>query len=338
MTHRVAVVVLAWGKEPTLERCVESIRDSRGIDLELVVVDNGADPVVIDRIIDLGVDVLGPPINRGFTGGCNFGVAQTTAPVVALVNSDAFVEPDALAELAEVAVREDVGIASASLRLAQSPETLNSAGNPIHFSGLTWSGSFGEPAANHPNEAEIPSATGAALAMRREVWDLLGGFDDAMFAYLEDTDLSIRCWQAGLAVRFVPSAIVLHDYEFGRNELKFYLLERNRLILILTLYERRTLLLLAPGLLLVELAMTAQSIVGRWFGAKVRGWWWMVTHMGHVKARRRTAASTRQVHDGEWMNRVVGRIEPDNVARPPGMALLNALLDGWWKLARRRLP
>ena len=80
-----------------------------------------------------------------------------------------------------------------------------------------------------------------------------------MFAYLEDTELSLRCWQRGLKVMFVPDAVVLHDYEFSRNPSKLGLLERNRLIMLLTLYERHTLAVLAPALLAVEIATLALS-------------------------------------------------------------------------------
>ncbi len=66
-----------------------------------------------------------------------------------------------------MAARPEVGIASASIRLADDPDLLNSAGNPVHFLGFCWSGAFGEPAANYPVEAEVLSAAGTAMALRR---------------------------------------------------------------------------------------------------------------------------------------------------------------------------
>lgn len=330
-----SAVVLAFGAEPTLERCVEALQATRGIDIEIVVVDNGCDPARIEAIRSrAGVVVLGPPRNRGFAGGCNHGVEQSTGAIVALINSDAFVEPDALATLAQVARRPDVGIASASLRLAATPELMNSAGNPVHFTGLTWSGAFGEPATAHPVERDITSATGAALAMRRSNWEALGGFDDQFFAYLEDTDLSLRSWLTGQRVVYVPDSIVHHEYEFGRNQLKFYLLERNRLLLLATAYSGRALILLAPALLLFELAMVAQAAGGGWLGQKAKGWVWLARNGAHIRARRRMVRGSRTVADAEWMNHLCGRIEPANVTPPRGMQLLNAVLGTYWRIVR----
>ena len=55
------------------------------------------------------------------------------------------------------------------------------------------------------------------FAVRRTVWDELGGFDPAYFAYCEDTYLSLRAWQAGYWVVHEPAAVVAHHYEVGRN-------------------------------------------------------------------------------------------------------------------------
>lgn len=336
---RVAVVLLAYDSEPTLVRAVDAILASEGCEVELLVVDNGAAPEVLDQVrLRAGVRVLGPARNRGFAGGCNEGVAATSAPIIALVNSDAFVAADALARLASVAAEPGVGIASGCIVLDEHPDRLNSAGNPIHFSGLTWSGAYGEPVAEHQAPRDVPSASGAGLALRREVWEQLGGFDDAYFAYLEDTDLSVRCWQLDLRVVYVPDAVVRHMYEFSRNERKLYLLERNRLLLLLTTYELRTLVLLSPALLLVEFAMLAQAAAGGWLPRKLAGYRWLLRHAAHVRRRRRSIQAARVLDDRALQRRRVycARIEPANVDQPPGLGLLNAVLAGWWRVVTGR--
>ena len=110
----------------------------------------------------------------------------------------------------------------------------------------------------------MASITGATFAVRRDFWDELGGFDETYFLYQEDVDLSMRTWLAGKQVRYVPTAIALHNYEFARAEAKFYYLERNRLINLLTFPERRTLVRIAPLALGVELALIATAARGGW--------------------------------------------------------------------------
>ena len=153
------------------------------------------------------------------------------------MNFDAVVSPDALAELAAVADDPTVGIATASLRLDDRPDLMNSAGNEVHFLGYSWCGGLNEPASQHREARDVASASGAAMVMRRELWERLGGFAPEYFMYYEDPELSLRCWRAGLRVVFVPDAVVVHRYEFGRNPEKMYLVERNRLIAMFTLLE-----------------------------------------------------------------------------------------------------
>ncbi|MEA2827398.1 MAG: hypothetical protein QOG43_1837, partial [Actinomycetota bacterium] len=189
---RVDVVIPAWGDDPWLERSVDSVLASTGVDAAAIIVDNGNDPATIDRLgARPRVTVVRPGTNLGFAGGCNAGAAaaRPTSDVVAFLNQDAILESGALAALAEVASRADVGIASASVRLADDPDLLNSAGNPVHFLGFCWSGAYGEPMADYQVEADVASAAGAAMAMRRTVWDAVGGFAEEYFAYHEDTEL-----------------------------------------------------------------------------------------------------------------------------------------------------
>jgi GT2 family glycosyltransferase len=332
------VVVLAYGDQPHLYRVVDAILASRGVEVSVVVVDNGCTSPSLDDLRDRpGVLLLEPGENTGFTGGCNLGAAASDSTFVAFVNSDAVVEADALAELVGVAARPPVGLASASLRLADTPELLNSAGNPVHVLGLSWAGHLGEPAEAFPVERPVPSATGAAVALRREVWEELGGFTERFFAYSEDADLSLRAWQLGYEVRYVPSAVVLHHYEFGRNPLKMYLLERNRLLMILSLYERRTLALLFPALVAFEAAMCAVAAAGGWLPAKVRGYRWIVRERRWLQTHRRAVQLARRRSDRELAHLLTAHFDQQVLPLPVGGAFLNRMMAGYWRVVRSAL-
>jgi GT2 family glycosyltransferase len=284
-----------------------------------------------------GVHVLSPSRNTGFAGGCNLGVREAAGEVVVLVNSDVTVRPPALAALARALEDPTVGIATSSLRLMDRPDTLNSAGNPVHFLGLSWAGGLGEPAAAHQDPGDVASASGAVLALRRETWDALGGFFEPMFAYCEDLDLSLRCWQRGWSVRFVPAAVALHAYEFHRNPLKMYLLERNRLVVVLTVFEARTLGLVALPLLALEMAVLLVAVRQGWWRQKLRGWWWLLTH-GRALLRRRAQVQRDRVRTDAVLAPVLtGSFSPGaptGFSAPPPLAVLSR---AWWAFARRRL-
>jgi GT2 family glycosyltransferase len=334
----VTAVVLAYGDQPVLDEVIDALFASQGVEVEVVLVDNGCTSQNLGSLPPRdGLTVLTPGLNTGFTGGCNLGARSAKAPVLAFVNSDAVVHPDALAELVRTVSRPDVGIAMASLRLAENPDLMNSAGNPLHVLGLSWAGALGEPASAYQEERPVPSASGAAIALRREVWDALGGFTEPFFAYSEDADLSLRCWQLGWRVVFVPTAVVVHHYEFSRNPAKFYLLERNRLAMLLTVYGTRTLLLLAPVLLAFELAMCAVSAADGWFRDKLRGYVWLLRNRRWLAERRRAVQGVRVRSDRELAGLLTAAFDQSVLPLPVGGSVLDRAMRSYWGLTRRLL-
>jgi len=333
----VSAIVLAWKAEPFLRRSVEALLASEKAAVEVVLVDNGCttdDVEVLERLP--GVVVVRPGENLGFSGGCNAGVEAAGGEYVALVNGDAIVEPNTLARLVdELDRRPEVGIAAGSVRLAEDPALLNSSGNVVHVLGMSWVGGFREKD-TRTEPTECAGAMGACLVTTRAHWDRLGGFDHHYFAYHEDADLSIRTWRVGLKVVNVPDAVALHRYEFSRNTTKFYLVERNRVMFVSTLWSGRALLLLAPALLGLELAMVLLAAKQGWLRDKVRGWGWLWRHRKHVWARRRMLQKERTVPDRQWMRVLTARLDTPLV-EVPLRGPLNAMMAAYWSVASRLL-
>jgi GT2 family glycosyltransferase len=331
---RLTAVVLAWKAEPWLRRGVEALLNSEKVAVDVVLVDNGCTTDDVEALERLpGVSVVRPGENLGFAGGCNAGARAATGDYLALVNGDAVVEPTTLARLVEEAARPGVGIAGGSIRLADDPRLLNSAGNPIHILGLSWSGRMGEPEEGG-EPCDVAVASGACLVMRRALWEELGGFDDAYFAYHEDAELSLRVWRRGLRVVYVPDAVAVHRYEFSRNDFKYYMIERNRLMFVSTLWGWRALVLLSPGLLGVEVGMVALAAKQGWLGAKVRGWRWLAGNAGHIRRRRRLLQAERTVPNRQWMAMLTDRVDPSMIELPGVIGPLNAAIRAYWRLVR----
>lgn len=333
---RVSAVVLAYGSERLLVECVQALLASAGVIVDVVLVDNGCTSDAVRRLEnEQHVRVIDPGTNTGFAGGCNLGASRATGDVIAFVNSDAVVERHALSALAAAVVPADVGIATGSLRLMDRPAVINSAGNPVHYLGLSWAGGLGEAAQDHAEPRDVASACGGIMAMRAEMWRQLGGFYEAMFAYCEDMELSLRCWQQGWSVRYVPDAVAVHDYEFTRNPQKMYLLERNRLLMLLTLYERATLLLLLLPVLGLEAAVFAVALRQGWARQKARGWWWLLVHTSAVRQRRAQVQKARRLGDGGLVPLLTDRFAPgeDSGFSAPRAATLASVL--YWRVARR---
>ncbi len=333
------MVVLTFGDEPYVEAALDSVLASEGVDAHIWLLDNGN---TTDAIAKLGandrITVLRPGRNLGFAGGVNFTAAHGSRETLAVLNADARADPHALATLASAVRDPAVAIAAASLRLAGAPAVLNSAGNPLHISGLSWAGGNGRPAEEHDTQRPAPIASGAAFAIRRDRWADLGGFWAPYFTYHEDTDLSLRCWQRGWRVDYVPDAVVEHTYEFGRNPRKLAHVERNRLLLLLTLFELRTLLLLAPVLLATEAAIWLWALTGGWLDAKASGWAWIWRHRREVAARRASVQGQRTRTDRQLSWLLSARLDNAVVAVPDGvLRVVNPVLAAYWSLVRRWL-
>ncbi len=331
----VSVVVLAYGEEPLLGACLRGILGSIDVQVEIILVDNGCTSGSVAEAsswADPRIVLLTPGRNTGFTGGCNLAAQHAVNPTLVLVNSDAVVEPEALSYLARRAATS--GLATASVRLRDSPGRINSIGNPVHFTGLSWAGGFGESAEHFVTPQAVASASGCAMAVRREIWDHLGGFNEEMFAYGEDMELSLRCWLGGWTVEFEPMAVVLHQYDFHRNPQKFYLLERNRLLTLLTVYRVRTLVLLSPVLLGLELAVAAHAARDGWLRDKVAGWTWILRHPRVIRRRRRFVQSRRTRSDRVLAEIFTGSFAPGDIPDAPRATRLSALSALYWRLVR----
>lgn len=338
MSRRATVVVLGYGDESYLVQCLNALAADLGGDDEVVLVDNGISPAALAGWSPPNtVRTVGDGTNLGFAGGCNLGAASGDGSVLMFVNSDAIVRPGAVEHLVAAARAPAAGVVGGCLRLADQPDLVNSVGNPLQYLGFTWAGHCGEPAVNHRRAGPVTVATGGLFALRRELWDQLGGFDPMYFAYHEDTDLCVRAWLAGLQVSYEPAAVADHHYEFSRNPFKMYLVERNRLITVLTDYPRTLLAATAVPLLALEPALLVMAVLQGWGRQKIRAWGWVLRRLPQLLARRRRVQAAVVAPTSTLVRLMVAKLEPPMVTAPAGMGVLNRLLSAYWSLVVSRL-
>ncbi|MGH3747872.1 MAG: glycosyltransferase family 2 protein [Micromonosporaceae bacterium] len=331
---RVSAVVLAYQAEPWLPHAVRALLRSRDVDTEVVLVDNGCTTSDVAMLAGLpGVVVVRPGVNLGFAGGCNAGAAIASGDYIALVNSDCVVDPWALGRLVHAVGEAGVGVAVGSVRLADDPSLINAGANPIHVLGLSWCGRFGRPE-DRVEPFDTLGGSGACMLTTAAHWKRLEGFYQEYFAYHEDAELSVRTWRMGARVVCVPNAVAVHRYEFSRNPLKLYLIERNRLMLLATLWSVRALVLLAPALLALEAAMLLLAVKQGWAREKVRGWAWLWRHRAALRRRRQVLAAELATPDRHWMAMLTPRLEQAGFGLPAGVGLANLLMRGYWRLVR----
>lgn len=219
----VAVAVVSWNTRDLLDRCLTALRaDHQAGRAEVWVVDNGSvdDSAQMVRESHPWVQLIERPDNPGFGAAVNDVAARTAARWIAPANADTAVERGALAALLGAGRRYPrAGILAPALVLA-SGETQHSI-HPFPTLASTIALHVGlgrftgqrlalEGRTRLESSREVDWAHGAFLLVRRETWDAVGGFDEAMWLYAEDLDLCWRTRRAGWQVRYEPSARVLH--------------------------------------------------------------------------------------------------------------------------------
>ncbi len=256
------VVVVNYNSGDCLGRCLAALRAQSFRDFTAIVVDNGStdDSIrALDGLPDAWQSVrLGR--NAGFAAANNHAIAMTASPWVALLNPDAFAEPDWLAQIRCAMERYPDADAFGSLQVdARRPDRLDGAGDVYHPCGIYWRGGFGHPLARQPGEGEVIAPCAAAAVYRRAALVAVGGFDEDFFCYCEDVDLGFRLRLAGHGAIQLANAVVRHVGGASggrRSDFALYHGVRNRLWLFVKNMP-------SPGFwLLLPLHLLATGILG----------------------------------------------------------------------------
>jgi N-acetylglucosaminyl-diphospho-decaprenol L-rhamnosyltransferase len=216
----VAVVVVTHDTRDELLACLDTVT---GAD-EVVVADAGSSDGTAAAIRDRhpGVRVL-ELANTGFGRAANAGVRASTAEVVVVANADVTFDPGAIPALARAladdtalaavgpAVRDPAGTTQASARRLPSPATaLGHALLGRIAPANRWTARYHQRDADPSRARDVDWLSGCALALRRQAFDDVGGFDPGYFLYVEDVDLAWRLREAGWRLRYEPVARVTH--------------------------------------------------------------------------------------------------------------------------------
>lgn len=223
----VDVGVVTWNTAELTARALRHLLDSdQGCDVRVLVHDNasadGTPAVLARRVPEAQVEVSSE--NLGFARAVNRLLARSDAPWFVALNSDAWPEPGALGRLVAAAVAHPDAAAVAPLLLRPDGSVEHST-HPFPSLTVAALDAVGgrawlprrvldhlalEGAWMHDRPRRVDWAVGAALLLRRDALESVGGFDDRFFMYVEDL---AWCWaaaQQGWSVWFEPSAVVRH--------------------------------------------------------------------------------------------------------------------------------
>ena len=304
---------------------------------EIVIIDNGPDGSLAAALAGFAPSVraIVAGANLGYPSAVNLAASHASGDYLFCLNPDARADPSCIERLTTVADADPrIAIAGAQILLADG-ETTNAGANPLHPTGISPSGGYGQPREHAPPRDEIV-VSGACCLIRRETFLALGGFVDSFFLYYDDADLGWRVRIAGLRVVYCPEATVQHDYEFARRGRKWFYLERNRIFSVLANYETRTLLLLAPFLLATELGLLAVAAVQGWLTQKLKAYWSLAMLLGQLREHRRSVQATRRCSDAELLELFQIELNSPLIPSAPAAAA-NVFCTGYMRAIRPAL-
>ncbi len=348
----IGAVVINFNGGDRLLNTVAALRQSATRLDTIVVVDNGSTDDSPERLrqADSEVDLIALPDNRGAPAARNIGLARIDTELVLAVDSDVYVEPDCLRQLIEAYERERPAVVCPRVRLLPEREMVQADGAEAHFIGtMTLRHGF-RPVLEVPDQpATVGGAISACLLLDRQKVLAAGGFDEQFFFYFEDHEFSLRLRSLGHRFVCEPQALVWHDRGRGTPGLSFrgvetyperrlYLTLRNRWLSMLIHYRLRTLLVLAPALLLYEAVTFAFAWQKGHPRLWAKAWTWLYAHRAEIQRKRRDIQRRRCVPDRELL---VGGNLPLAPGVTPSLTVawsircLSGLLNGYWRVMRR---
>ncbi len=229
----VSLIVVVYGGYQLARRTLAAIAAAADVDHEVIVVDNASPDSAGHRLRDEtdGARFILNARNLGFGAAVNLGVLHARGRFVGLLNADIEPEPGFLAPMVAALAGDPLAAAVTPLYLAATGRVVE-AGGLVGADGRVYGHGVGLPA-DHPAVAfrrEVDYGSGAALVVRRDRFDQVGGLDPVYgVGYYEDADLCFALRDAGFVTLYEPGSRVRH-LEHGAFDRRTRLAqaERNR--------------------------------------------------------------------------------------------------------------
>lgn len=308
MNPKVSIIVLNYNGLNFLEALLPTIQAQTYENIETIVVDNnssdGSQEFLRgqDWIVHVQLDD-----NYGYTGANNRAAVHATGDWLLFLNNDTELYPDAIEHLAGNARPNTILTPQQYLPIAEDGGFLATAGHGMDIFGYP----VGQP---DPTQTRLFYADGAAIFISRDDFNRIHGFDDDLFIFQEDIDLSWRARTVGIDVQRCLDAKLYH-YSGGtvtgratqKTQIKVkssyfrrYLNERN---VVRNILKNYSLLFCVPLLAILFAIHCAEClllvVLGQWkhAGCYMKAWWWNLTHMGNTLRHRRRIQAARTVSD-----------------------------------------
>jgi len=347
----ITVVIINFNGRHHLEECLGSVQEVDDPIHEVILVDDCSTDGSADYVQEQfpWVRVIRLAQNQGPAAARNSGIEAAQTPWVCLLDNDIKVENGWLNALAEaMAEIPEAAICSSRILVYEKPGIIGSDGSEAHFVGMPTQRNAGSRISEIHAFApqEVGATGGASCLIDKSRVEKAGYFDPDFFYNFEELDFCLRNRMLGHKCLVVPQSIVHHKYLTGgvaglsASEVKYsskrgFYVFRNRWFVILKLYALRSLIVLAPALLLFEFVSVFLAIRRRVVRAYLHAWVSVIQNLGLVRGKRRAIQASRAVSDKALLNAhplTLGRGTTEGALEARLVSCLSCLLHAYWSL------
>lgn len=205
---RLSVVVVSSGRPEALQRCLLGLSQQAQAGCEVIVVADAEGQAAVRNLPVAGALKLLPQRLPNISVARNSGIAAAAGDVIAFLDDDAVPEPIWSKAILSKFAEQDIA--------AVTGPVLGRNGISLQWGSMATN-VLGQDIEVDPNkqirDGFWRKLQGTNMAVRRTALDVIGGFDEALHFYLDDTDMALRLGRAGLRSAWVPQAIVHHGFE-----------------------------------------------------------------------------------------------------------------------------
>ena len=303
-----SIIILNYNGKLFLKDCIESIIKNTNREHEIIIIDNKS-PDNSGQLIQndfLNCKFILNKENVGIPQGLNIGIENSEGEFIVFLNNDLIVKSGWLDGF--FSAYEKFGDAlyqPKSLKMKDS-KIIDGVGNMINLFGFGFSRGKGEKDVGKYDKGieEISYASGTCMFLPRKIIEEIGVFDKKLFAYHEEVDFGWRARLFGYRSYYVPDSLIYHfgSANWGWSKKKFYLLERNRWIVLLKNYSGKTILKLLPGLIVIEIILFGFFIRKGLLKEKLKGFLSVLMLLNHIIKNRKVVQSKRKIRDEDLVS------------------------------------
>lgn len=296
LTNNCSIIIVTYDHIGYIEKCLNSISKYSA---NVIIVDNHSADGTADFIEKNypEITLIKNPENMGFGAAVNFGVKQSKKEYVVIMNPDVTTEGSFVEELIRP-IEENGNVLTTPKTMLYDGSKINTCGNISHFTGLAFTLGLGSEKDEFNDYMYISGLSGVCFAIRRDMFLEIGGFDESLFLYMEDTELSWNINSRGLKILYVPTSIIYHDYKLTVPAEKIYHLEKGRYTILKRYLTWREYILFSPSLMIAELYTWGYSMLNGYSGIKFK--WQAVKDGWRSDVKKKEGDRKDLINSLEW--------------------------------------